>query len=113
VTAEGLSLDSNQSVALYRIFQEALTNVARHANAQHIEVNLTTTLDAVTLQVHDDGRGFHGREISRLHSLGLLGMQERAMQLGGAFDIHGVPGDGTIVTVSIPFTKSAGAGLPQ
>jgi len=109
VSAPDLPLPRAQSLALFRIFQEALTNVARHASAQHIEVKLAATHEAVTLQVHDDGRGIHRREISSLHSLGLLGMQERAKQLGGAFDIQGVPGDGTIVTVSIPFKQSAGA----
>jgi PAS domain S-box-containing protein len=113
VPAEDLSLDRNQSVALFRIFQEALTNVARHASAQHIEVKLAATLEAVTLQVHDDGQGIPAREISSLHSLGLLGMQERAKQLGGAFDIQSAPGEGTIVTVSIPYKQSAGTPVPR
>jgi PAS domain S-box-containing protein len=94
------------SLALFRIFQEALTNVARHAGAQLIEVQLGATAEALTLQVHDDGRGIQAGEIAGLHSLGLLGMRERAQRLGGTFDIRGVPGDGTIVTVSIPL-KSA------
>src|SRR5512133_1435359 len=96
-----------ESLALFRIFQEALTNITRHAGAQHIEVKLFTTPEALTLQVHDDGRGIQAQEIAGLHSLGLLGMRERAKRLGGAFDIQGVPGDGTIVTVSIPIQQSA------
>ena len=82
-----------------------MTNVARHASAQHIEVTLrvTATPETLTLQVHDDGRGIQADEITGLHSLGLLGMHERAQRLGGTFDIQGVPGEGTIVTVSIPF----------
>ena len=67
---------------------------------------MTATPEAVTLQVHDDGRGIQAQEIAGLHSLGLLGMRERAKRLGGAFDIQGVPGDGTIVTVSIPVKQS-------
>ena len=106
VPAEDLPLARAQSVALFRIFQEALTNVARHASAQHIEVKLTATPEALTLQVHDDGRGIQAQEIAGLHSLGLLGMRERAKRLGGTFDIQGVPGDGTIVTVSIPVKQS-------
>jgi signal transduction histidine kinase len=90
------------SLALFRIFQEALTNVARHAEAQLIHVRLAATPEALTLQVHDDGRGIQADEIASLHSLGLLGMQERAQRLGGTFNIQGIPGDGTIVTVSIP-----------
>jgi PAS domain S-box-containing protein len=106
VSSPDLPLPRDQSLALFRIFQEALTNVARHAGAQHIEVHLAATPEALTLQVHDDGRGIQADEISGLHSLGLLGMQERAQRLGGTFDIQGVPGDGTIVTVSIPVKQS-------
>jgi signal transduction histidine kinase len=106
VSTEDLPLARAQSVALFRIFQEALTNVARHAGAQHIEVKLVATSEALTLQVHDDGRGIQAGEIVGLHSLGLLGMRERAKRLGGVFDIQGVPGDGTLVTVSIPLKQS-------
>jgi PAS domain S-box-containing protein len=106
VPAEDLPLERAQSVALFRIFQEALTNVARHAGAQHIEVKLFATPETLTLQVHDDGRGIQKQEIAGLHSLGLLGMRERAKRLGGAFDIQGKRGDGTIVTVSIPVKQS-------
>jgi PAS domain S-box-containing protein len=104
VSSPDLPLTRVQSLALFRIFQEALTNVARHAGAQHIEVTLrvAATPETLTLQIHDDGRGIQAGEIAGLHSLGLLGMQERAQRLGGAFDIQAVPGDGTIVTVSIP-----------
>ena len=64
--------------------------------------SLAATPEVLTLQVHDDGRGIQAGEIAGLHSLGLLGMRERAQRVGGTFDIRGVPGDGTIVTVSIP-----------
>jgi signal transduction histidine kinase len=108
VSAQDLPLNRAQSVALFRIFQEALTNVARHASAQHIEVTLrlAATPEILTLQVHDDGRGIQAQDIAGLHSLGLLGMRERAKRLGGTFDIQGVPGDGTSVTVSIPLKHS-------
>jgi len=99
---ELLPLPRAPSLAVFRIFQETLTNVARHAGARHIEVQLAATPEALTLQVHDDGRGIQAGEIVGLHSLGLLGMRERAHRLGGTFNIQGVPGDGTIVTVSIP-----------
>jgi signal transduction histidine kinase len=106
VTDEDLPLTRTQSVALFRIFQEALTNVARHAKAQNIEVNLELRSGRITLQVHDNGRGIRKQEIVGLHSLGLLGMRERAERLGGAFDIRAVPGDGTLVTVSFPINQS-------
>ncbi|MRR31992.1 GAF domain-containing protein [bacterium] len=106
VPVEDLTLGRAQSLAIFRIFQEALTNVSRHANAQHVEVNLSATSEMVTLQVHDDGRGINRQEIAGLNSLGLLGMRERAHGLGGNFEIRGVPGDGTIVTVTIPIKQA-------
>jgi PAS domain S-box-containing protein len=106
VSAQDLPLARAQSLALFRIFQEALTNVARHAGAQLIEVRLAATPETLTLQIHDDGRGIQADEITGLHSLGVLGMRERAQRLGGTFDIQGVPGDGTIVTVSIPLKSN-------
>jgi len=105
VPAEELVLTRAQSIVVFRIFQEALTNVARHAGAQLIEVRLEATPDALTLQVQDDGRGIQLQEIAGLQSLGLLGMRERAKRLGGAFDIQGLSGEGTIVTVSIPIQQ--------
>jgi signal transduction histidine kinase len=106
IPTKDLVLPRTQSVALFRIFQEALTNIQRHASAHHIEVELTASIDILTLQVHDDGRGIQAKEIAGMKSLGLLGMRERAKQLGGSFDIQGLPGDGTIVTVSIPFQNN-------
>jgi PAS domain S-box-containing protein len=106
VPEEDLLLPRNQSVALFRIFQESLTNVARHAHAQHIEVKLAATPESVTLQIHDNGRGIQVQEIAGIESLGLLGMRERAKRLGGTFDIQGVPGDGTMVSVSIPVKQN-------
>ena len=102
VPTDDLALPRPQSLAIFRIFQESLTNIARHACAQYIEVKLTTTPQLLSLEVHDDGRGIKKNEIAGTHSLGLLGMRERAKHLGGTFDIQAVPGDGTMVTVSIP-----------
>ena len=102
VPEKDFPLTRAQSVALFRILQESLTNVSRHANAQHIDIKLDATHELVTLEVHDNGRGIRAHEIVGLHSLGLLGMRERAQHLGGIFDIHALPGDGTLVTVSFP-----------
>jgi signal transduction histidine kinase len=102
VTGEDQPPARAQALALFRIFQEALTNVERHARANHIEVTMSATPDLLTLQIHDDGRGIQDQEIASPLSLGLLGMRERTKRLGGNFDIQGVPDDGTIVTVSIP-----------
>jgi signal transduction histidine kinase len=95
-----------QSLALFRIFQESLTNIERHAHAHKIEVDLRATSESLTLQIHDDGQGIKAQEIVGLHSLGLLGMRERSIRLGGTFDIHGETGDGTMVTVSIPINTN-------
>jgi signal transduction histidine kinase len=105
VPTEELSLTRAQSIAVFRILQEALTNVARHAGAQLIEIRLESTSEALILQVQDDGRGIKVQEIAGLQSLGLLGMRERAKRLGGAFDIQGLSGEGTIVTVSLPIQQ--------
>ena len=102
VTGEDQAPARAQALALFRIFQEALTNVERHARANHIEVQMAATPDLLTLQIHDDGRGIQEQEIASPLSLGLLGMRERTKRLGGNFEIEGVPDDGTIVTVSIP-----------
>ena len=102
VSMPDLPVPRAHALALFRIFQEALTNVARHAGAQLIEVSLKATPEVLTLEVHDDGRGIKAGEIAGLHSLGLLGMRERAQRLDGTFQIRSVPGDGTIITVSIP-----------
>ena len=87
VTEQPLPL-SNESTALFRIFQETLTNIVRHAEARHVEVSLTATNQDVILQVDDDGRGIERAEVSGTRSLGLLGMRECAALLGGTFDIH-------------------------
>lgn len=102
VPVEDISVSRAQALALFRIFQEALTNVSRHANAQHIDIKLTAIPEGVTLEVHDDGRGIQAQEIAGKNSLGLLGMRERAKRLGGVLDIQGAPGNGTSLSVYIP-----------
>ena len=102
VTAEDLPMQRARSLAVFRIFQEALTNVARHAKANRILVDLSATRELLTLTVHDDGRGIRLSEVKGLRSLGLMGMRERAQRLGGTFDIKAAPGGGTTLTVCIP-----------
>lgn len=92
------------TVALFRIFQETLTNVARHANATEINVRLAKEEGKLALEVHDNGKGASEERISSCSSLGILGMRERALLVGGEFIITGRLGEGTIVRVSIPDT---------
>ncbi len=99
---EESALDADRSTAAFRIFQEALTNVARHAQATRLEVSLEETATHLTLQVRDNGRGIAPTEISHPKSIGLLGMRERARQWGGTLEIQGAPGSGTMLTLRLP-----------
>ena len=88
-------------VALYRICQEALTNVARHAEAGRVRVRLVATPQEVRLSVEDDGRGFDASRVPGDRH-GLVGMRERAQMLGGALEVRSAPGEGTRVEASVP-----------
>ncbi|HEX4515055.1 MAG TPA: GAF domain-containing sensor histidine kinase, partial [Polyangiaceae bacterium] len=100
-------LDRDTSTALFRVLQEALTNVARHAHASHVDVKLELEGDELRLEVRDDGRGMTPEHASGSQSLGLLGVRERARRLGGFAVIAGEPGKGTLLRVSIPFRGRA------
>jgi PAS domain S-box-containing protein len=91
-----------RDIAVLRIFQETLTNIARHAQATQVRVRLTEKKGTLTLEVRDNGRGISPAQISDVRSLGILGMRERAALLGGDLDIQGVPRKGTTVSVRIP-----------
>lgn len=86
---------------IYRVAQEAMENVARHAGASHITVTLAQREARVTLTVHDDGQGFDPTHATQDDCLGLRGMQERAAMVGGALNIESVPGQGTTVRLEI------------
>jgi signal transduction histidine kinase len=104
---EQLALDSERSTAIFRIFQESLTNVVRHAEATRVDARLEREQDQLILQVHDNGRGFDAEQASTRKSLGLIGMQERAVVLNGKLRIEGVLGSGTTVTLRIPLPLSS------
>jgi PAS domain S-box-containing protein len=97
----------DQATALFRIFQEILTNVARHAQAAKVWVHLGEEREAIVLGVEDDGVGISQAQVTEHRSLGLLGMRERATAFGGTIEIAGVPGQGTTVTVRMPVLKAA------
>lgn len=99
---DDLALSPEQSTALFRIFQEALTNVARHAGATEVTVSLDRSAEGVSLLVADNGRGIRLEEIENRLSYGLLGIRERAYSLGGEVEIKGEAGSGTRLKVSIP-----------
>jgi signal transduction histidine kinase len=95
-------LDGERASAVYRIMQEALTNVARHSDATRVEIRLRQRPSELLLEVRDDGRGMTVEEMDASTSLGLIGMHERAAVVGGTLQLGGVRGRGTIVTLRIP-----------
>ncbi|MBI4396020.1 MAG: PAS domain S-box protein [Elusimicrobia bacterium] len=96
------SLSGERSTAVFRIFQEALTNAARHSGATAVNVVLKGENHHVVLDIHDNGKGITETEASAPRSFGLLGMRERAALLGGEVRIQGEPGEGTRVVMRMP-----------
>jgi signal transduction histidine kinase/DNA-binding response OmpR family regulator len=97
-----LNLERDTTTAIFRVFQETLTNIARHAQASAIEVTLDAQSDVLILRVRDDGRGIADHELASSKSFGLVSMRERVELLSGGLDISGAPGQGTTVLVKIP-----------
>ena len=103
VTAfEYVNLEEETAVAVFRIFQETLTNVARHSTATKITVLLREEDGSLFLEINDNGRGITEDEIQNKESLGLLGMKERALIFGGMLFLSGEPDGGTSVILKIP-----------
>ena len=100
--SEALALDRERSTAAFRVFQEILTNIARHADATRIDVAMRVEGDVLVLDVEDNGKGIDPSAMSGLKSLGILGMRERVLPFGGNVEITGARGEGTRVKVSIP-----------
>lgn len=102
-------IESSRRTVLFRVAQEALTNVARHAHATVATLRIHRRGDAVHLVVHDDGRSFDAERVLNSRSnkrLGLLGMRERVEMVGGTFSIHSTPSDGTTVHAEIPLRSN-------
>jgi PAS domain S-box-containing protein len=97
-----IELDPTHSIEVFRIFQEACTNIMRHANATRISVRFNLTRDSYILEVEDNGCGIKETDISKLKSLGLLGMKERSHVFAGDLQITGVEGKGTKVVLTFP-----------
>lgn len=108
--ADDLLLPPGIDVMLYRIAQECLTNVVRHAQAEHVLIELVADNQAVTLRIEDDGRGFDPHQLTAVpgqRHLGLISMQERAAMASGALNVYTAPGQGTAVVVRIPLLELA------
>src|ERR1019366_8903656 len=99
--------------AVFRIFQETLTNVARHAAATRVGGKLMTVGLELVLEVLDNGKGFEDVAGTTEKSLGFLGMKERALILGGKFEVSSSPGQGTSITVRVPLTHRSKRGATR
>jgi PAS domain S-box-containing protein len=97
-----VDLPEDRGIVLFRILQESLTNIARHADARNVEILLRRDATHVRLDVKDDGKGFDTDAAGRKKTFGLLGIRERVIMLHGSLSITSVPGEGTQVSVSIP-----------
>jgi len=105
---EEIPLEGELSITLFRIFQETLTNIAKHAGATRVEVELEADAESVTLQVHDNGRGIAAEDLAKPQAFGILGMQERARSLGGSASARKTR-SGTSVILRLPRSAPAAA----
>ena len=120
-TEEDIELEQDAAVAVFRIFQEALTNIAKHGRASHVWVRLDVANEQaqgyprgqprgqLELEVRDNGRGIEPSDTAKVNSFGIRGMIERAGLLDGKLTVSGVPGEGTIVRLSMPLAAGQGA----
>jgi PAS domain S-box-containing protein len=105
VNPDGLTVDQERSTTIFRIFQETLTNIARHACASLVSIDLLKEDGSLILRVIDNGSGITEEQIHDSQSFGLIGMRERAHSWGGVVNIKGILGQGTTVEVKIPLEK--------
>ena len=104
---EEIVIDNERSTLVFRLFQEALTNIMRHAQATRIRVTLTQTDHKLVLRVRDNGRGITSKQIANPRSFGLIGMRERIHHWRGKIMIKGRLGKGTVLIASVPLSKPA------
>jgi signal transduction histidine kinase len=104
-------LDNARRTTLYRVAQEALTNVARHAEASVVDVSIEKLSNRISMKIQDDGKSFQVDRVlqaKKNRRLGLLGMRERVEMVGGNFHVESLPGKGTIISAKIPVTNGKG-----
>jgi signal transduction histidine kinase len=106
VPAKDVAMEDERSTALFRILQESLNNVARHAQATNVKIRLRLVAGEVILTVDDDGRGIRPNEVTNGRSMGLMGMRERATLLDGKCTIAPRVSGGTAVEVRLPMAKT-------
>ena len=103
---EELPIDKGAATAIFRILQESLTNVLRHADATRVDILLEQEEEHLLFMVRDNGCGIALEAINNPISIGLTGMRERALLLGGQFTIRSLPDTGTIIEVHLPLSKN-------
>ncbi len=103
-----VDLDRAQSTAIFRILQETLTNVARHAKATEVGGRIRVSDAGLELEIRDNGQGFSSSRLHEASSLGLIGMRERAGSVGGSIEFVSTPGDGTTVRLLVPLRRKGG-----
>lgn len=103
LSAEEVTFNSEKTTAIFRIFQESLTNIARHANATRIKISFAEVKEQIILEIIDNGKGITKSQVNDPKSLGILGMRERAMLFGGNLIIKSSMGSGTSVRLEIPY----------
>lgn len=106
IQPDEITLDPDRSTAIFRILQEALTNIARHASATKVNIHLEQQDNIIELRVKDNGRGITPEELSAPKSFGLLGIRERAYYWGGTVDIKGFKNEGTDVIIQLPLNET-------
>jgi len=102
-------LDEEAATSVFRILQESLTNVSRHAYATHVDIRLQRKYDSLVLEIADDGVGGFPGNMRKPRSFGLIGIRERVYTLGGEFRMSSAPGKGTTLTITIPATATSAA----
>lgn len=103
---QDLAIQPDTATVLFRIFQEALTNVTRHADATTVSVAIELREERLILKIRDDGKGFDSEKKGNKTTWGLLGMKERALMIGGTFEIESRPMEGTVITVTAPLATT-------
>ncbi len=109
-TDQHVRIEKKRAAAVFRIFQEALTNVARHANASLVDIRVKLETDDMVLEITDNGKGIEESELQKVKSLGILGMKERAQFLRGSISIGSLNGTGTRVMLTVPLRGKKNGG---
>ncbi|AFH48015.1 Signal transduction histidine kinase [Ignavibacterium album JCM 16511] len=101
--AQEIPFDKERATAIFRILQEALTNIARHSAADKVQISLYTQSSKIVFEIKDNGKGITNEQIKDVKSLGIHGMEERVLIFGGSFSIEGYSGKGTTIKIEIPY----------